>query len=261
MMGVQTGAFYPTPAHEAAAAAIVERYQKEAAVDAVLLVNSCARGKATPDSCLDINVLVTDWAAQAPSLEQDWATFYQDAPVFRQLEDAGLYAEVHLDFHSGQFTLSERDHTGGPDMFEVEIGNFCAYSFPIWERGDAFQQIKARWLPYYAEDLRQERLAQARYFCLNNLDHIAPYAARGLTFQCFARLYDVLHEFLQALFISRRTYPLIYDKWIHEQVVDILELPDLYPQLEQIIAVERLDAAALVQRAEQLRELLAAYTA
>ena len=50
-------ASYPTSEHEAAAAAIVEFVTTNYCVDAVLLVNSCARGKATQDSCLDIIAL------------------------------------------------------------------------------------------------------------------------------------------------------------------------------------------------------------
>ena len=45
----------------------------------------------------------------------------------------------------------------------------------------------------------------------------------------------------------------------HEQVVEILEMPDLYPQLERLITMEQLDEAALVGRAELLRDLLAEY--
>ena len=38
--------------------AVVDFFGQRAETEAVLLVNSCARGKATPDSCLDIAVLV-----------------------------------------------------------------------------------------------------------------------------------------------------------------------------------------------------------
>lgn len=34
---------------------------------------------------------------------------------------------------------------------------------------------------------------------------------------------------MQALFIARRTYPIAYDKWIREQVVDILGLRSSTP--------------------------------
>ena len=55
---MQLKATYPSDAHEAAAEAIVAFWTANDVVEAVLLVNSCARGKATADSCLDMNVLV-----------------------------------------------------------------------------------------------------------------------------------------------------------------------------------------------------------
>src|SRR5204863_8924472 len=46
-------AAYPTDAHERAAVEITQFFAERAETEAVLLTNSCARGKATPDSCLD----------------------------------------------------------------------------------------------------------------------------------------------------------------------------------------------------------------
>ena len=40
-------ATYPTPDHQAAAQAIIEHFSSNDQIDAVLLVNSCARGRAT----------------------------------------------------------------------------------------------------------------------------------------------------------------------------------------------------------------------
>jgi len=50
-------ATYPTPQHATAAEAITRFFTSAYDIDAVLLVNSCARGKATRDSCLDMIVL------------------------------------------------------------------------------------------------------------------------------------------------------------------------------------------------------------
>lgn len=52
-------AAYPTPEHEAAAKAIVGHFRASPAVVSVLLVNSCARGRATADSCLDLAVVLS----------------------------------------------------------------------------------------------------------------------------------------------------------------------------------------------------------
>jgi predicted nucleotidyltransferase len=54
---MQLQATYPTREHQAATEAIVEFFTTNYTIDAVLLVNSCARGRATRDSCLDLVVL------------------------------------------------------------------------------------------------------------------------------------------------------------------------------------------------------------
>lgn len=271
---MKLGTFYPTAAHAAAAETITAHFAAMPEVEAVLLVNSCARGQerpdglvtpiATADSCLDIKVLTS---AAGPEEAQgpwwtDWKTYYRREAVFRQLEAAGAFSVVHLDFCDGTFVPEPRDgdEAMGPDMFEVAIGNGVAYSVPLWERGDTFQRLRARWLPYYDEDLARRRLAFVRAHCQHNLDHIPLYAARGLYFQCFNRLYDATQMFLQAVFIAHRTYPIAYNKWIQQQVVGILGLPDLYRELLTLLQIAQLhDADLLVAKANAVRHLLDIY--
>ena len=83
-----------------------------------------------------------------------------------------------------------------------------------------------------------------------------PFTSRVSPFQAFDRLYKAFREFLQALFIARRTYPLAYNKWIREQVEDRLGLPELYTQLPQVLEVERLDSDDVVSNARALERLL-----
>ena len=99
-----------------------------------------------------------------------------------------------------------------------------------------------------------------RKYCLNNLDHIPLYVARGLHFQCFNRFYDAFREFLQALFIARRTYPIAYDKWIQEQIVEILGLPELYQQLLRLFEIRRFKSHEILDKANTLKDLLDEYT-
>jgi hypothetical protein len=82
------------------------------------------------------------------------------------------------------------------------------------------------------------------------------YLGRGLYFQAFDRLYKAFHEFLQALFVARRTYPLCYNKWIQEQVIEWLSLPDLYKELPPILSVRNIESAEVGEKAEALRALL-----
>lgn len=254
---------YPTPQHEAAARHATEFFAQQPGVNAVLLACSCARGKATPDSCLDLAVLLdaSEAAAQRSKIEAAWSQVYAEDPVYAALLAAGKYSHVDISFSSGQFVPDNYRHgwTLGPDFFELEIGNTFAYTIPLWQREGRFDQLQARWLPYYSDKLREERLAMVRKYCLNNLHHIPPYVDRGLYFQAFRRLYDAFGEFLQALFIARRTYPIAYDKWIREQIVDILQLPALYPQLVAMLEVHHLESDELKDKAAALEHLLETY--
>ena len=58
-------------------------------------------------------------------------------------------------------------------------------------------------------------------FGLNNLEHGVSAARRGLVFHAFSRLYHAHRELIQGLFIAHRKYPIAYDKWVKEQVVEI----------------------------------------
>lgn len=252
---------YPTPHHAAAAQKITNRYKNHSEVQAILLVNSCARGKATKDSCLDIAILVSpeNFGEKEPQLLDEWESFYQSEPVFKELAGAGVFSEVHLDFIDGEYIPTGRDFTSGPDDFEVAIGNHLAYSIPLHLNGLRLETLKSHWLPYYPEDLREQRLTEALYYFHNNLNHIPLYAQRGLHFQCFNRFYDAFKEFLQLLFISRRVYPIAYDKWIYEQIVEILELPQLYVQITELLEVHPFNGNTIAGKASQLKALLANY--
>lgn len=258
---MQLQAAYPTLEHQNAAATIVDFFVSNYKIDAVLLVNSCARGKATRDSCLDIVVLAKPESARSPlkELEAGWEELEKSSQAIKDLYQAGKYSVVHPDFIHGVFTPREQEEAAGPDDFEIEVGNFLAYSVPLWEGSDYLTQLKQQWLPYYPEELRQQRLDKVRWFCLNNLHHIPLYVERGLYFQSFDRLYNSYREFLQALFISRRTYPIAYNKWIREEVEEILGLPELYTQLSHLFEIKHFESHELVGKAIEVEQLLEKY--
>src|SRR4029453_13273611 len=149
---------------------------------------------------------------------------------------------------------------GGPDSFEIEIGNRLAYAAPLGEVGAYFRQLQSQWLPYYKEGLRLSRLTMVREACARDLEAIPFVLGGGFFFQAFDRLYKAFQEFLQALFISRRTYPLAYNKWIREQVAEWLSLPDLYEGLPPILSVRRIESGELTENADALRVLLERWT-
>jgi predicted nucleotidyltransferase len=254
-------AVYPTQEHQRAAETIVDFFVSNYKIDAVLLVNSCARGKATRDSCLDIVILAKpdQGRSQLNTLEAGWAELEKSNQHIRALYKVGKYSVVHPDFIHGVFLPHEQDEAAGPDDFEVEVGNFLAYSVPLWQGSDYLTQLKGQWLPYYNEELRQQRLDRVRWYCLNNLHHIPLYIERGLYFQSFDRLYNAYREFLQALFIARRTYPIAYNKWIREQVEEILGLPELYTQLSHLFEIKQFESYAIADKAKEVEQLLEKY--
>jgi hypothetical protein len=256
---------YPTVAHERAARKIVELFAGDSSVAAVLLINSCARNKATADSCLDIALLLAPDCSpgQKDALRAEWERRNETEAEFRDLRGEGKFSHVDLGVIDGRFDPARYPHdwTSGPDGFELAVGNFVRYAVPLHENGGWFAELKRTWLPYYGDELRSARLKQSVVFLRNNLDHIPPYVERGLVFQSFERLYLAHKEFLQALFQARRVYPIAYDKWIREQVADILGLPRLYERLLSLLVLPRLDGETLLAKRALLEELVKEYVA
>jgi predicted nucleotidyltransferase len=249
---------FPTALHEQAAQSAYRFFSPRTEVDSVLVVNSCARGQAVPESDLDMAVLIRpDTSGEdVTRLEALWQQeLGADAALIRY-RASGNRAHLHLDLTRGQYLPQKWDEGGGPDGFELEIGNHLAYSAPLGAAGSYFRQLQADWLPYYGDDLRRQRLEMARAACAYDLEHVPFYVGRELYFQAFDRLYKAFQEFLQALFIARRVYPLAYNKWIRMQVAEWLELPGLYSELPPVISVRNIASAELLEKADSLNKLL-----
>jgi predicted nucleotidyltransferase len=249
---------FPTHLHEQAAETACHFFQPQAAVDTVLVVNSCARGQAVPESDLDMAVLVRPGTPEEEvgRLEALWRQELASHPTLRRFQASGQKAHVHLDLIRGQYIPEVWDDGGGPDEFELLIGNQIAYGAPMGGAGPYYRQLQAQWLPYYGADLRRERLEMVRSACSYDLDHVPFFVNRELYFQAFDRLHKSLQEFLQALFIAYRVYPLAYNKWIRLQVEELLGLTDLYRALPPVISVGNIESSDMVERASDLKGLL-----
>jgi predicted nucleotidyltransferase len=249
---------FPTVLHREVAELAGDFFSAHASVDTILVVNSCARGRAVAGSDLDLAVLIMPTAArqEVQSLTALWQESMATHPLIHRFRSTGRFTQVHVDVFDGRMVPTVWDDGGGPDSFEVEIGNRLAYAAPLHEAGAYFRQLRSQWLPYYGEDLRASRLAMVCEECARDLDAIPFYLNRGLYFQAFDRLYKAFQEFLQALFVARRTYPLAYNKWIREQVTEWLSLPKLYEQLPPILSVRNIQGPELGAKADALRTLL-----
>lgn len=252
---------YPTPLHEKAAEAAYNFFHPLPEVDTVLVVNSLARGQGIPESDLDMNVLVRQDvpAEEIARLEAAWREERTKNEALRRFAASGEHAHVHLDVVNGQFVPETWDDGGGPDGFELGIGNMLAYGAPMHHVGPHYRALQAQWLPFYGEELRAQRLEMARSACAYDLGHVPFFVKRELYFQAFDRLYKAFQEFLQALFIARRVYPLAYNKWIRMQVEDWLGLPELYRELPPVISVSSIESDMLIEKARVLHALLDQY--
>jgi hypothetical protein len=253
---------FPTALHQEVAGLARDFFSSHASVDTILVVNSCARDRAVAGSDLDLAVLLTPAAPsqEVQSLTMKWQQFLATQPMVHRFRSTGPFTQVHLDVFDGRMMPTVWDDGGGPDSFEIEIGNRVAYAAPLGEAGAHFRQLQSQWLPYYEENLRLSRLSMVRGECARDLEAIPFFLGRGLHFQAFDRLYKAFQEFLQALFIVRRTYPLAYNKWIREQVAEWLSLPDLYQELPQILSVRNIESTEVGQKADMLRVLLERWT-
>jgi predicted nucleotidyltransferase len=253
---------FPTELHREVADLARNFFSAHAHVDTILVVNSCARGRGVAGSDLDMAVLITPTAPnqEVQSLTTKWQQFIATQPIVHRFRSTGRFTQVHLDVFDGRMTPTIWDDGGGPDTFEVEIGNRVAHAVPLDEAGSYFRQLQSQWLPYYENELRLNRLAMVRDACARDLEAIPFFLGRGLYFQAFDRLYKAFQEFLQALFVARRTYPLAYNKWIREQVAEWLCLPHLFKELPPILSVRRIESAELGEKADALRVLLERWT-
>jgi hypothetical protein len=253
---------FPTALHQEVADVAHNFFSSHASVDTILVVNSCARGRAVAGSDLDMAVLIIP---TAPSQEVQlltalWQEFITTHLLVQRFRSTGRFTQVHLDVFDGRMVPTVWDDGGGPDSFEVEIGNRLVYGAPLGEAGMYFRELRSQWLPYYGEEFRVSRLTMVREACARDLEAIPFYLNRGLYFQAFDRLYKAFQEFLQALFVARRTYPLAYNKWIREQVADWLALPELYEELPPILSIRNIESRELGDKADVLRTLLERWT-
>lgn len=246
---------FPTNFHKKTFDSCVDFLKAEEDIMALTLTCSCARGEGSFDSDIDLEILVKEGADGNAICER----FNKFTNTLGESEEVGRF--FHVDLHLGVVDIApvKRGWTDGPDSFELEIGNSFAYSKLVFEKDEYFTKAKAKYFPYYDEELRQNKLKEALKFCENDIGHIEPMVKRGLYFHAFSRLYDATKEFLQALFISKKVYPIAYDKWIKKQLVEILELPELYKDFVSLYEIKHLESDELTHKSKKLQELMNKY--
>jgi predicted nucleotidyltransferase len=250
--------WFPTQTHEKVADLFAGFCKNRESVDTVMVVNSCARAKAAPQSDLDIATLVKAGTPTEEVAEMiaAWQRFAARNALVDKFMQMGPFCKVHIDFFDGTFVPPVWDEGGGPNTFEIEIGNRVAHSAVLHEPGPYFKELKKQWLPYYSNDLRIARVSMVRKACIYHIEYVKLLHKRSLFFHAFDQLYKAYQEFLEGVFISRQTYPVAYNKWIHEQIVEWLELPDLYDDLLKVLTIADLEGNDILIKADLVFELL-----
>ena len=137
---------FPTESHQDLAELVRDYFLANHDVDTVLVVNSCARGKAVPESDLDFAILVKPGtnAAEIKTLEHAWQIYSEKQPSFLRYKRSSQFADVHLDIIDGNYRPANVKNGEPIDYFEVEIGNQICYSAPFKDAGSYFQQLQKK---------------------------------------------------------------------------------------------------------------------
>ena len=96
---------FPTKLHQDSAELIRDYFLALSNVDTVLVVNSCARGKAVPESDLDFAILVKPdtTPAEIKNIEQAWRIYSEKQPTFLKYKQSNQFAHLHLDIIDGNY--------------------------------------------------------------------------------------------------------------------------------------------------------------
>src|SRR6478752_8272001 len=90
---------FPTKLHQESAEIIRDYFLAIPNVDTVLVVNSCARGKAVHESDLDFAILVKPdtTPAEIKNIEQAWQIYSEKQPILLNYKQSSQFAHLHLD--------------------------------------------------------------------------------------------------------------------------------------------------------------------
>src|SRR3954468_19141202 len=135
---------FPTKLHQDTAELIKDYFLTFTSVDTVLIVNSCARGKATPESDLDFSILVKPGVTkdEIKNIETAWLTYSANQSTLLKYKQSTPFAHIHLDIIDGNYEPIFLEAGEPIDYFEIEIGNQICYAAPMDKAGFYFQELQ-----------------------------------------------------------------------------------------------------------------------
>ena len=96
---------FPTVLHREAAEIVRDYFLDLSTIDSVLIVNSCARGLAVPESDLDFAILVKRGTSkkEIEKAEADWNIYSNNHQSISNYKTLSPYAHLHLDIIDGNY--------------------------------------------------------------------------------------------------------------------------------------------------------------
>lgn len=233
-------------------------------VFAIVLVGSLARGKAIKGSCIDIGVFLEKeqfdrLASGLRTRAKAYSRLGGEICYYRgQVEGGIMFGDVRvdLDFTRGEFCPGHEPFDMARDEFETTIGNLLVYCMLLFQKGNKYQRLRSKYLPFYSDALRQERLDGTNSEFNYKTWKTRWLADRGEYLAAFETLLEAQRIFLQHLFIKERKYPIDYVKWLKEQCETILGMPELYPKLADIIEGIKLNKAGITKKIAMLEQMM-----
>lgn len=258
---VRRSKLFPTDTHRKVTERAVDLLSRHRSIEAIILTCSCARGLGSRD--IDYAAFVTPGTSleEIKYIESEWYRAINEDITFKSFRQTGPFFQLDLWVTDGQFQPKYQPHllSHGPDCMELDIGNLYMYSKPLSGNLDRFNQTKESLLPYYSDELRNQRLTEARNSALESAEYVAWDHGRGHHYLALKRLQTSFEYFLHGLFISKRIYPIAYDKWLQEQFRDLLNMPQLYGHLTNILKIPEISGDSLNQSADQIKKLVGSF--
>src|SRR4030095_13087808 len=165
---------FPTVLHQKAAEVVQDYFLNLSTIDTVLVVNSCARGLAVRESDLDFAILAKPCTTkkEIEKAEAAWQIFSNNHATITNYKKSSPYAHLHLDIVDGNYIPATIENGEPIDHFEIEIGNQLCYAAPMGTPGEYFLVLHSKWLPFYNDELQQQRLKASANACEYDLGHI-----------------------------------------------------------------------------------------
>ena len=116
---------FPTSLHQNAANLVKDFFMAIPDVDTVLVVNSCAREQAVPESDLDFAILVNPETSPIDilNMEKSWQKYQETQTTILKYKRSSPFSHLHLDIIDGNYTSTKLEVGVATDFFEIEIGN------------------------------------------------------------------------------------------------------------------------------------------